>query len=132
LQLEVYEKIELVANKIKEIEGIVGIVLFGSFSRGDYDDGSDIDLLVVFKDKKYLERGLREMYKITAKTNLFFQAIGLTLDELKNSKRIAFNLQGFYGGFELAAENYAKVFYKAYGLLFVRLQMYVATLLEDN
>ena len=85
MQLEVYEKIELVANKIKEIEGIVGIVLFGSFSRGDYDDGSDIDLLVVFKDKKYLERGLREMYKITAKTNLFFQAIGLTLDELKNS-----------------------------------------------
>jgi len=85
LQSQVYKKIEHVANKIKEIKGIIGIVLFGSYSRGDYDEGSDIDLLIVFKNKKDLNKSLKKIYKTTAKTDLFFQVIGLTLDELKNS-----------------------------------------------
>jgi len=85
LQSQVYEKIQHVANEIKEIQGTIGIVLIGSFSRGDHDEGSDIDLLVVFKDKKNLHKGLSEIYKTTAKTDLFFQVIGLTLNELKNS-----------------------------------------------
>jgi len=85
LQLQVYEEIERIVNEIKEIKGTIGVVLFGSFSRGDCDEGSDIDLLVVFKNKKDLDKGLKEMYKTTAKTDLFFQVIGLTLNELKNS-----------------------------------------------
>ncbi|MCP8308026.1 MAG: nucleotidyltransferase domain-containing protein [archaeon] len=85
MQSQVYEKIEHFVNEIKKIDGAIGIILFGSFSRGDYDEGSDIDLLVVFKDKKELDKGLREIYKTTAKTELFFQVIGLTLDELKGS-----------------------------------------------
>jgi predicted nucleotidyltransferase len=85
LQLQVYEEIERAVNKIKEIKGTVSIVLFGSFSRGDYDEGSDIDLLVVFKNKKDLDRGLSEIYNTTAKSDLFFQVIGLTLEELKKS-----------------------------------------------
>lgn len=83
--MQVYEKIEYVVNEIKEVEGVIGIILFGSFSRGDYDEGSDIDLLVVFKEKRELNKGLKEVYKTTAKTDLFFQVIGLTLDELKGS-----------------------------------------------
>jgi len=85
LQSQIYEEIERVVNEIKEIEGTVSIVLFGSFSRGDYDEGSDIDLLVVFKDKKDLDRDLSKIYEKTAKADLFFQVIGLTLEELKNS-----------------------------------------------
>jgi len=85
LQSQVYEKIEHFVKEIKKIDGAIGIILFGSFSRGDYDEGSDIDLLVVFKDKKELNKGLKEIYKTTAKTDLFFQVIGLTLDELKGS-----------------------------------------------
>jgi hypothetical protein len=81
----VYEETERVINRIKEIKGTVCIVLFGSFSRGDYDEGSDIDLLVVFKNKKDLDGGLSQIYKTTAKTDLFFQVIGLTLEELKKS-----------------------------------------------
>jgi len=38
---------------------------------GDYDEGSDIDLLIVFKDKKDLDRGLSQIYETTAKTDLF-------------------------------------------------------------
>lgn len=82
---KVYEKIEQAVNKIKEIEGTIGVILFGSYSRGDYDEESDIDLLVVFKDKRELDNGLREIYKTTAESDLFFQVIGLTIDELKDS-----------------------------------------------
>jgi len=39
LQLEVYEKIEHLADKIRMVEGVVGLVLFGSYSRGDFDEG---------------------------------------------------------------------------------------------
>lgn len=85
MQSQVYEKIEDVVNNIKKIDGTISVVLFGSYSRGNYDEGSDIDLLVVFKDKKKLDRSLKEIYKTTAKTDLFFQVIGVTLNELKDS-----------------------------------------------
>lgn len=85
MQSEVYEKIEHVVNKIKEVEGTIGVILFGSYSRGDYDEGSDIDLLVVFKDRSALDKGLKEIYKATSESDLFLQVIGLTLDELKSS-----------------------------------------------
>ncbi|MCP8316890.1 MAG: nucleotidyltransferase domain-containing protein [archaeon] len=85
MQSQIYEKIEHVVKKIKEVKGVIGIILFGSFSRGDYDEGSDVDLLVVFKNKRELNKSLKEIYKTTAKTELFFQVIGLTLDELKSS-----------------------------------------------
>ncbi|MGQ9469534.1 MAG: nucleotidyltransferase domain-containing protein [Nitrososphaerales archaeon] len=75
---------EHVVNEIKEVERVIGIILFGSFSRGDYDEGSDIDLLVVFKGKRELNKSLKEIYKTIAKTP-YFHVIGLTLDELKGS-----------------------------------------------
>jgi len=85
LQSEVYSEIERLADRIGEIEGVVGVVLFGSYSRGDFDEGSDVDLLVVFKDKSTLRRRQEEVYKITAETDLPIQAIPLTVRELKES-----------------------------------------------
>jgi predicted nucleotidyltransferase len=84
LQLEVYKEIEHVTDRLKKIEGVIGVILFGSYSRGDHDEGSDIDLLIIFKDKNAL-MNQNEIYKITAETDMFFQAVALTLDELKNS-----------------------------------------------
>jgi predicted nucleotidyltransferase len=38
------------------------IILFGSISRNDFDDESDIDLIIVYNtDKRFLER-LKELY----------------------------------------------------------------------
>jgi len=85
LQLEVYEKIEHLADKIKTVEGVVGVVLFGSYSRGDYDEGSDVDFLVVFDDRNALYKGREEVYKATSQSDLFFQVLCLTVDELKGS-----------------------------------------------
>ena len=85
MQEETDKAIEHIANQLKNIEGVIGIVLFGSYSRGDYEEGSDIDLVVVFEDKEALSTGQDQLYRITAETDLFLQAIALTLDELKSS-----------------------------------------------
>jgi len=85
LQSAVYDEIKATAARIKETDGVVGVVLYGSYARGDYDEGSDIDLLVVFKNKEKMGKGLMNIYQITAESNQFFQAAALTLDELKES-----------------------------------------------
>lgn len=85
MQSEVYEEIRNVMDKITGINGVIGVVLFGSYSRGDFDEGSDVDLLVVFRDKKGLEKNLEDIYKITSKSNLFLQVLGLTQKELMSS-----------------------------------------------
>jgi len=85
LGLKVYEEIECITDKIKRANGIVGVILFGSYSRGDFKEGSDIDLLVIFRNKKKLGNRLREVYKITSEGSLFVQVIGLTLKELTSS-----------------------------------------------
>ena len=85
MQSQVYEEIERVVNRVKNLDGITSVVLFGSYSRGDFDEGSDVDLLLVFKDKNKLKKSLNEVYKITAKSDLPFQAVGLTLEELMSS-----------------------------------------------
>jgi len=77
--------IKEVVDKIREVDGVVGIVLFGSYVRGDYDEGIDIDLIVVFRDRSAFTRSLREVYKVTSESNLFFQVVCLTFDELKDS-----------------------------------------------
>lgn len=85
MRLKVYEEIEQIADETKRVDGVIGVVLFGSYSRGDYEEGSDIDLLVIFRNKKRLKDHLRDIYKITSESNLFIQAIGLTLKELMSS-----------------------------------------------
>lgn len=85
MQQWIYEAITHLADQLKNIEGVIGIVLFGSYSRGDYEEGSDIDLLLVLKDKEALITGQEKIYKITAQTDMFLQAIALTLDEVKAS-----------------------------------------------
>lgn len=85
MKSEVYKEIEKIVNEIKTVRGIIGVVLFGSYSRGDYEEGSDIDLLVIFQDRDRLRRNQNEIYRITAKSDLFLQAIILTLEELRKS-----------------------------------------------
>jgi len=83
--LEVYREIERIVKEMREVEGVVGIILFGSYSRGEQEEGSDIDLLTVFRDERSLKENQEEIYKITAKSNLFLQVITLTIKELKSS-----------------------------------------------
>jgi len=70
---------------VRNLDGVVAVILFGSYSRGDFDEGSDVDLLLIFKDKVKLDRSLSDVYKITAKSDTPFQATCLTLEELIRS-----------------------------------------------
>lgn len=85
MQSQVFEKIEHVVAKIGQIDGVVGVALFGSYARGDYDEGSDVDLLVVFRDKNAMTKGSKELYNATSESDLFFQAVSLTVGEFKGS-----------------------------------------------
>jgi len=40
-----------IVDAIKTVDGVIGIILFGSVARGKADQGSDIDLLILFKDE---------------------------------------------------------------------------------
>jgi len=110
--------IERVVDRMRKVEGTVGVVLFGSYSRGDYDEGSDVDVLVVFRDKGALDKGLREVYKATSESDLFFQVIGLTFDELKDSQLLELALRE--GKIYYASEDVKKLLtprYKPYALI---------------
>jgi predicted nucleotidyltransferase len=84
LQSQIYEEIKHVATEMVDTL-VEAIVLFGSYARGDYAEGSDIDLLVLFRTKADLEKKSTEVYGITAKSSLFFQVICMTLKELQSS-----------------------------------------------
>jgi predicted nucleotidyltransferase len=84
LQSQVYEEMKSVTTEIVG-RSVEAVVLFGSYARGDYAEGSDIDLLVLFKTKADLEKKSTEVYGITAKSFLFFQVICMTLEELQSS-----------------------------------------------
>lgn len=47
-----------VVDAIRGVDGVVGIVLFGSAARGGQaDEGSDLDLLVLFESERKLREG---------------------------------------------------------------------------
>lgn len=52
-------------REVKEIEddNLKAILLFGSYARGDAEEGSDIDLLLIFRDKisPEAERAIRDI-----------------------------------------------------------------------
>jgi len=87
------ENLELVDSQIREvvdeiskIRGVSAVILFGSYSRGEFDEGSDIDLLAVFDDKESYIEGSPRISEATAKRGIFVQAIPMTVDELKSSR----------------------------------------------
>jgi hypothetical protein len=45
--LRVIEQVRDLARKIRERRHVSAIILYGSFSRGDFHEGSDVDLIVV-------------------------------------------------------------------------------------
>ncbi len=87
------ENIELVDSQIREIvddiseiRGVSAVILFGSYSRGEFEEGSDLDLLVIFDDKESYMEGSPRISEATAKRDIFIQAIPMLIDELKSSR----------------------------------------------
>jgi predicted nucleotidyltransferase len=74
-----------VVNAASKIHGVVGILLFGSLARGDFDEYSDYDLLVLFEDKSLMWRGWDELFRVVGSLRLNLHLIPETLQELKTA-----------------------------------------------
>lgn len=74
-----------IVNVVSKIQGVVGILLFGSLARGDYDEYSDYDLLVLFEDKAPMWRSWDELFQAVGSLKLNLHAIPETLEELKTA-----------------------------------------------
>jgi len=79
------DEIKELADEISRIKGVQAVLLYGSYARGDFAEGSDVDFLVVFQDKSSLKRGWRMVTEITAKREIFVQAVTMTMEELMTS-----------------------------------------------
>jgi predicted nucleotidyltransferase len=69
-------------DRMAPIQGVVGILLFGSVARGEADEYSDYDILVLFKDGASMRRGWDAVFAATGPMKLNIHAIPETLEEL--------------------------------------------------
>ena len=99
MRLKEQQKLDL--NKIvilfSSIESVVGIILFGSQARGDYDEFSDYDILVLFKEKSEMWRNWDEVFQEAGSLKMNLHAIPETLEELKNANPIFLDELNRYG-----------------------------------
>lgn len=82
---EDFTKLRRLALKVGGIPGVLAVILFGSHARGEQHEGSDIDLLVVFKNDDALTKGRAQVAQIAARSGLFLQVLCLTTTELEKS-----------------------------------------------
>jgi predicted nucleotidyltransferase len=74
--------LEKLTDAVSGIEGVLGVVLFGSRARGDYDASSDYDLLVIFEDERSMWRNRPKLFAAVSKLGLFTQVLTRTVKEL--------------------------------------------------
>lgn len=75
-------------GRLASISGIVGVIMFGSGARGEADEYSDIDLLVLFRDRASLREGWDRVFVETGSTSMGVHAIPETLDEFQGGSPV--------------------------------------------
>jgi len=65
-----------------KVEGVIAAILFGSRARGDYDEYSDYDILVVFQNDEVMWKNRRKLYENVGKLGLFTQVLTRSVREL--------------------------------------------------
>lgn len=103
--------LEKVVDVLARIQGVVGVFLFGSFARGDYDAFSDYDLLVLFEDKAEMWRNWDELFRAVGSLRMNLHMIPETLEEFKAANPV-FLEELFKHGRVLFARFPLEVFFK--------------------
>jgi predicted nucleotidyltransferase len=80
-----------IVNVASKITGVTGILLFGSLARGDYDEYSDYDLLVLFENKALMWQSWDELFQAVGNLKLNLHVIPETLEELKSANSAFLN-----------------------------------------
>lgn len=68
-------------DAISSIEGVVAVILFGSYAKGDFDEYSDYDLLVIFKDRDLMWRGWDDLFRKVGALRVLAHIVPKSLDE---------------------------------------------------
>ncbi len=129
LERRVSSNLDELVEAIAPVEGVVAVILFGSYARGEYDESSDYDLLVIFKDSQTMWKHRRELYEKVGRLRLFVQILTRSQEELATRTEPTFlaNImrdgQALYSRFpftyktgEALAERMILITYKLRGL----------------
>jgi len=92
MELETTQESNLsrIMSAVIEVEGVVAAILFGSRAKGNYDEYSDYDLLVVFEDDEIMWKNRRKLYENVGKLGLFTQVLTRSIEELWNKTEPTF------------------------------------------
>lgn len=77
-------------HAITGVKGVIAVILFGSRAKGDYDEYSDYDLLVVFENDEVMWKNRRKLYVNVGKLNLFTQVLTRSVRELNEKTEPTF------------------------------------------
>lgn len=78
-------ELKILSERFSRLKGIISLVLFGSFARGDYGPRSDIDLLAIFEDDKFAQKVRKEIGELTKGLEHTPQIIIRSLKDLKET-----------------------------------------------
>jgi predicted nucleotidyltransferase len=77
-----------IVGSLSQIRNVIGIVLFGSQARGDYDEFSDYDLLILFENKSLMWENWDKLFQAVGDLKMNLHAIPETLEELENANPV--------------------------------------------
>jgi predicted nucleotidyltransferase len=100
-----------IVDTLSKIHGVIGVILFGSLARGDYDAYSDYDLLVLFEDKVLMWQNWDELFLALGNLKMHLHVIPQTLEELEVANPV-FLQEIFTNGKILFAKTPLEVFPK--------------------
>lgn len=103
--------LDKIIDVLARIQGVIGVFLFGSFARGDYDAFSDYDLLVLFEDKAKMWRNWNAVFQAIGSLRMNLHVIPETIEELKAANPV-FLEELFKHGKVLFARFPLEVFFK--------------------
>jgi len=86
LRSEAKSNLNNLIKAIADIKGVVAVILFGSRARGDYDEYSDYDLLVIFEDEEIMWRNRRKLFENVGKLGLFTQVLIRSIKEFAKTE----------------------------------------------
>ena len=89
-QTELAFDLSRLVDAITKVDGVLGIILFGSAARGDKDEYSDYDLLVLFRDENSLWSQWNTLYEQVGELKLLVHVIPKTIQEFREATEPTF------------------------------------------
>jgi predicted nucleotidyltransferase len=97
--------LDKIVEAISKVEGVLAIILFGSRARGNYDECSDYDVLVIFRDDETMWKNRRKIYENVGRLKLFMQVLTRSIREVREETEPTF-LESVMGGGKLLYMRY--------------------------